>query len=43
MVRADGGFCGEPILASVAQQARAPGWRIDVLIKRNPRSTPVEA
>jgi hypothetical protein len=43
LVRADGGFCGEPILASVAQQARALGRRIDVLIKWNPRSTPVEA
>jgi len=43
LLRADSGFCGEPVRASVAQQARALGRRIDVLIKWNPRSTPVEA
>jgi hypothetical protein len=37
LVRADSGFCGQPILASVAQQARALGRRIAVLIKWNPR------
>jgi hypothetical protein len=43
LLRADSGFCGQPILDSVAQQAQALGRRIDVLIKWNPRCTPVEA
>lgn len=43
LLRADSAFCSQTLLASVAEQARALGRRIDVLIKWNPRSTPVEA
>jgi hypothetical protein len=43
LLRADSGFCSQTLLAHIAQQARALGRRIDVLIKWNPRSTPVEA
>jgi hypothetical protein len=43
LLRADSGFCSQTLLAHIDQQARALGRRIDVLIKWNPRSTPVEA
>jgi hypothetical protein len=43
LLRADSGFCSQTLLACIAQQARALRRRIDVLIKWNPRSTPVEA
>lgn len=43
LLRADSGFCSQDLLDQVARYACKLGRGVDVLIKWNPRSTPVES
>ena len=43
LVRADSGFCSLKLMRAVAEQAKALSRRIDLIVKWNPRGTPVEA
>ena len=42
LLRADSGFCSQHLMAQTLQQAARLGRPVDVLIKWNPRSAPVE-
>lgn len=43
LLRADSGFCSQPLITRALQDAAALGRQLDLLIKWNPRSAPVEA
>ena len=43
LLRADSGFCSQHLITRTLEQAARLGRRVDLLIKWNPRSAPVEA